>query len=201
MKYLYFLLFATTQVVFAQQTVTPESNGIRFDPGYRVGLWRLCPTGTTALRQATNRGNGVNFDLDLASYKNWMFGVGATYARFNITDNSVVGNFDWSRYTSVYCGVSYRYTFKKRWSLMPSISVGAVGYKLQNTATEITASKQKGQEYRIGSTLNYRFGNHTAAYVGLFYAGVNVGTNTTAAFEDFYSDLSHLQLQFGIYFH
>lgn len=200
MKRLLPLFFLIAMAVSAQEAETQSKTGLRFDPGYRVGWSQPIATGTTVLSEGYKPGWGVNFELDLFSYRNWMLGVGSTFAGFNVTDRQVVGTFSNALYSSLYGAVSYRYAFTERWSLIPSISAGAASFDMTGSQN-LKISSQKGQEYRIGSTLNYRFGHHTAAYVGLFYARTHVGMNTTPEFEDFYSNLSQVQLQVGIYFH
>ncbi len=197
MKRILFLLFSISIGAFGQQTEKKPS--LEFEPGFHIGWAQAIPVGNTALSDGYNPAGGLNMQLDVLNYRNVLLGVGVAGQFFRVTDPSVVGEFNRGSYSSAYLAVSYKHRFSRKWILLPSVGIGANGFRLRET-TNVSASHQKGREIRVGTTLNFRLDGAVWLYAGASYTWARMGTNTTSEFDNYYSNFSHIQLQVGLYF-
>lgn len=197
MKKIVCLLFFVSMGVLGQEAEKKPS--IEFEPGFHIGWSQAIATGKTALNDGYSAAGGGNVQLDLVNYRNILLGVGASAQLFNVTDPSIVGEFESAAYSSVYVAASYKYRFSKRWILLPSIGVGASRFRIRES-NDLSPSFQKGREVRIGSTINFQLDKAFWMYVGAGYTWSKMGINTTPEFENYYSNFSHVQFQLGLYF-
>ena len=192
-KIIILLLVVFSQNIFAQNK--PKSESVFSDSYLR--LYAILPNqfGEHSLAKAHSPRVGVGGSLYLVKYYNFRLGGGLEFVSYSVTDKSKIGEINNSNYSNYFISVAYDYKINKNILLQPIIGYGDVDIKLKTVDKKFT--NQNGNEFRIGSIIDYKLNNTFCAFLSLQYIYTSIDINTNSAYKDYFGKAQQFQVSLG----
>jgi hypothetical protein len=186
------LLFWNTSLAQNDNDELRVNTTIRFQTFFPIQF------GNTALAKAHKPKPGFSAQMNMLDFKNFKFGWGFDLSTYDITDKEMIANLSTSKYTSIYMLLSYEYKVNNKFQITPNIGYGSASLALGSRASRF--GKQTGNEFRIGSNIDYRISNAIFVIGGLNYVHNVFDIHTSPEYESFFSKANQIQINFGIRF-
>ncbi|WP_418264235.1 hypothetical protein [Flavobacterium faecale] len=193
MKYSVVFVLVCFNIVVGQ-----TSSKVGVEPEINIHAVAPIHFGDNYLSKANNPDVGFAVNLMLAQFQKIKLGLGYDYLNYLVTDISKAGNYQNSRYHSVYGILAYDIKFSKELFLEPYVGLGSVNLKFKDRNRSF--GEQSGMDFRIGCKGNYSFDRTISAFVGVGYVATKYDVHTNPEFVSFYDNSKMLQLIVGLRF-
>lgn len=197
-KFLYLIVLLGFTLSNAQKEAPAINKELEFDTYFRIQTYYPIHFGNTALAKAHKPRPGFSVQMNVLDYQNFKAGFGFDFTTYEITDKEVIANLSTSKYTSAYLLMSYEYNVSRKIQITPNIGYGSASLELGSRSSRF--GKQGGNEFRIGTFIDYKIGKATYAFAGIHYVSNRFNVRTSPEYEAFFSKANQLQLNLGIRF-
>jgi hypothetical protein len=194
-SHLLFILFIWNTTFCQESKSKPE---LEIEANFRLQTFLPVHFGNNALAKAHKPRPAFSMQLNLLEYNNFKAGLGLDFVTYDITNNELIANLSTSKYTSAYVLIGYEYKINKKLLLTPTFGYGSASLDLGSRNSRF--GKQGGNEYRIGSILDYRIGKAIYVFGAIHYVANTFEVETTAEYQSYFSKANQLQLTLGIRF-
>lgn len=185
-------------LAYAQNETPTINKELEFDTSFRFQTFYPIQFGNTALAKAHKPRPGFSAQMNVLDYQNFKAGFGFDFATYDITDKEVIANLSTSKYTSAYFLISYEYEAFPKLRITPNLGYGSASLELGSRSSRF--GKQGGNEFRIGTYIDYKIGKTSYAFIGVHYVSNSFNIRTAPEYESFFSKATQLQLNLGIRF-
>ncbi len=175
-----------------------DSDNLKVNTTIRFQTFFPIQLGNTALAKAHKPRPGFSAQMNFLDFKNFKFGWGFDLCTYDITDKEMIANLSTSKYSSIYMLLSYEYKLTDKIQITPNIGYGSASLALGSRASRF--GTQTGNEFRIGSNIDYRIGRAIFLIGGLNYVNNGFDIDTSPEYESFFSKANQIQINFGIRF-
>jgi hypothetical protein len=163
-SHLLFILFIWNTTFCQESKSKPE---LEIEANFRLQTFLPVHFGNNALAKAHKPRPAFSMQLNLLEYNNFKAGLGLDFVTYDITNNELIANLSTSKYTSAYVLIGYEYKINKKLLLTPTFGYGSASLDLGSRNSRF--GKQGGNEYRIGSILDYRIGKAIYVFGAIHY--------------------------------
>ena len=197
MKYSYLIsvLFICSITLGQESKSKPE---LEIKANFRLQTFLPVHFGNNALAKAHKPRPAFSMQLNLLEYNHFKAGLGLDFVTYDITNSELIANLSTSKYTSAYVLIGYEYKINQKLLLTPTIGYGSATLDLGSRNSRF--GNQGGNEFRIGSILDYKIGKTTYVFGAIQYVTNTFDVKTTAEYQSFFSKSNQLQLTLGIRF-
>jgi hypothetical protein len=186
------LIFYSTSLIGQEIISKKENSKLDFKPYFSIGISVPIQFGNTALAKGHGSGVGFAAELGVLTYQKFYVGLGTDSNAYNVTNQAIIGNYPISKHNSYYGFLSYEFNVIDKFSLSPSIGFGSSELVIKKSGKR--RGEQDGNEFRIGTSINYNFNTLNALALKVNYINNVYDVNTNEEFQDFFSKSNQIQI-------
>lgn len=168
---------------------------IDFEPSMRIGIILPIHFGNNIISKEFNNNIGFNTNFSFLKIYDLKLSVGFEYQKYNET-NSSIGTISHINKYSYSFQSDYTINLNPKYSLIPFINYGSANLNFKKSADII--AKQKGNEIKIGTYLDYKLNNTYSLYIGINYYKLINDIEASKDDKKYYATSNAFQFSFGI---
>lgn len=172
-----FILFLINSLLFGQKHIEP----ISFEKSFRMGLQTAVQFGNNVFAKDFDSGLGFNSSMSIVKIYGVKLTFGFEFQRLRLTNAETIGNLAYINNNNYFVMLEYELPINDKFEINPTLSYAYSVMNYKDNGNIL--AKQKGNEIRLGSYLNYQLNKTFAGYFGIHYAYF-FNSNLSASSED-----------------
>ena len=190
MKKIILLLVFCFNGIYAQRKLEPITNF----SDVSLGIITPFHFGNNSLNKDTSNNIGFTLNTTILKVYEYRLGVGFESIKYKVNDN-FFGNYDYINKYSYVFKLDYEINLNEQFKLFPNIaySICGLNYKHLDSRQAI----QRGNEIRLGATIDYKLNDTFSTFIGLNYIRFHNNLNATEENKKFYGQSNSIQLSLG----
>lgn len=194
-----FIISSSFHNAFSQEEkILTKDSKLDFKPYFFIGFNAPFQYGNTALADAHSSNIGFSAQLGLLTFKGFYFGFGTDSDEYNVEKTELIGNYPISKHNSYFAFLSYEFEVMKKISFSPIIGFGSSELVIKKGGKR--RGKQDGNEFRIGTSINYNINKKNAICLNINYINNVYEVNTTESLQEYFSRSNQIQIGLGYKF-
>lgn len=193
MKKIILLLLFVFSICHSQEI---KSNKVfDLEPSMRIGVVMPIHFGNNILSKEFNNNIGFNSNFSFLKIYDLNLSFGFEYQKYNETFSSI-GNISHISKYSYSIQSDYAINLNPKFAIIPFISYSSANLNFKNSSNII--AKQKGNEIKIGSYLDYKLNNTYSLFIGLNYYKLINDIQASIDDKKYYANSNAFQVSFGL---
>lgn len=168
---------------------------IDLEPSMRIGVVMPIHFGNNILSKEFNNNIGFNSNFSFLKIYDLNLSFGFEYQKYNETFSSI-GNISHISKYSYSIQSDYAINLNPKFAIIPFISYSSANLNFKNSSNII--AKQKGNEIKIGSYLDYKLNNTYSLFIGLNYYKLINDIQASIDDKKYYANSNAFQVSFGL---
>ena len=180
------------QNCFSQEIIQPQKSKLQLDSSFLVGFIYPIQFGNTALSKGHDTDYGFTSSFGLLKYNGICAGIGLDMVYYQVKNKQIIGDYQNSKHNSYFGFIKYDFNLSKKISFTPNIGYGYSELVIRKNSKR--RGSQDGNEFRLGTFINYNFNNQNALSLSVMYVNNVYDVKTNEEFQDFFSKSNSIQL-------
>ena len=193
MKKITLLLLFVFGISYSQEI--KRDKVIDLEPSMRIGVVLPIHFGDNILSKEFNNNIGFNTNFSFIKIYDLKLSFGFEYQKYNET-NSSIGIISHVNKYSYSIQSDYTINLNPKYAIIPFVNYAYADLNFKNSINSI--AKQKGNEIRIGSYLDYKLNNTFSMYVGFNYYKLVNDIKASSQDKKYYGTSDAFQISLGI---
>ena len=164
-------------------------------PSMRIGVVLPIHFGDNILSKEFNNNIGFNSNFSFLTIYDLKLSIGFEYQKYNETNSSIGIISHINRY-SYSIQSDYTINLNTKYAIIPFVNYGYTNLNFKNSHDII--AKQKGNEIKIGSYLDYKLNNTYSLFFGLNYYKLINDIQASIDDKKYYANSNAFQVSFGL---
>lgn len=197
-KLLLFIIILCSTCTYAQDTIQKDTiqkkTGTREDIRFYY-IWTGA-VGNNFLNEGHKGANGIGIAANLFTYYRYHLMLGGELTRYDITNKSVTGNFEYTNVNKLYLQAMYKHPISGRVNINSTLSVGV--FQLKQHWERNRTSSARGPIITPGLDIDFRLFDTFKIFAGVQYGLLFPEANTRESYKSYFGTLQQLNFCVGI---
>ncbi|SHO72913.1 hypothetical protein [Flavobacterium cucumis] len=168
---------------------------IDLEPSMRIGVVMPIHFGNNMISNEFKNNIGFSSNFSFLKIYDLKLSFGFEYQKYNET-NSSIGNISHINKYSYSIQSDYTLNLNPKYAIIPYVNYAYTDLNYKNSVNII--AKQKGNEIKIGSYLDYKLNNTYSIYIGFNYYKLINNIEASSQDKKYYGTSDAFQISFGI---